>query len=159
MFNHEPAGYDCPFCVLADGRPNGVNALNDVVVRTRDALALISPHWWPNNHGHVLVVPLAHHENLYDLPPDAGHAVHDLTREIAVAIRTTYGCDGVSTRQHNEPVGHQSVWHYHVHVHPRYPDDELYASEPEADYATVEQRDPYARRLRDYFGARADGDG
>jgi histidine triad (HIT) family protein len=62
------------------------------------------------------VVPVAHYENLYVLPAKAGHAVHDLVREVTVAIRHSYGCDGVLTRQHNEPAGNQDAWHYHVHV-------------------------------------------
>lgn len=151
MFNHEPPGYDCPFCALADRRRNGVNAESDIVVRSCDAMALIAPRWWPNNHGHVLVVPNGHHENLYDLPPEVGHGVHDLTREIAVALRTSYRCEGVSIRQNNEPVSHQTVWHYHVHVFPRYAQDRLYSSDPEDDYVAVEKRQEYAQRLQEYF--------
>jgi histidine triad (HIT) family protein len=56
--------------------------------------------------------------------------VHDLVREVAIAIRQTYGCKGVSTRQHNEPAGNQDAWRYHVHVFPRYADDQLYSSAP-----------------------------
>jgi histidine triad (HIT) family protein len=36
----------------------------------------------------VLVVPNAHYENLYDLPAAYGHAVHDLVREVAIAIQS-----------------------------------------------------------------------
>jgi histidine triad (HIT) family protein len=56
--------------------------------------------------------------------------VHDLVREVAIAIRQTYGCKGVSTRQHNEPAGNQEAWRYHGHVFPRYADDQLYSSAP-----------------------------
>jgi histidine triad (HIT) family protein len=54
-------------------------------------------------------VPVRHYENLYLLPSRAGHA-HDLVREVAIAIRQTYGCQGVSTRQHNEPAGNQDAF-------------------------------------------------
>ncbi|WP_412544194.1 HIT domain-containing protein [Longispora sp. K20-0274] len=148
---HEPPGYDCPFCRLAAGGGDALSGPADIVRRTAGALALISPRMWPNNRGHVLVVPTAHHENLYDLPATAGHAVHDLVREVAVAIRHSYGCAGVSTRQHNEPAGYQDVWHYHVHVFPRYPDDLLYGTPPLPDFATAEERRPYAERLRAHF--------
>jgi histidine triad (HIT) family protein len=148
---HEPPGYQCPFCKLANGGDTAINCQGDIVRRTADAMALISPHWWPRNQGHVLVVPLGHYENLYDLPATPGHAVHDLVREVAIAIRQTYGCQGVSTRQHNEPAGNQDAWHYHVHVFPRYPGDHLYASAPLPDFVTAEERGPYADRLRSYF--------
>jgi histidine triad (HIT) family protein len=114
-------------------------------------MAFIAPRWWPNNLGHVLVVSTGHHENLYELPAEAGHAVHDLVREVAIAVRDTYGCDGVSTRQHNEPAGNQDVWHYHVHVFPRYAGDELYRTQPIPEYASLDRRLPYAERLRGYW--------
>ncbi len=107
--SHEPPGYQCPLCQLVAGADTPRNCQRDIVRRSPGAIAFISPRWWPRNHGHVLVVPTSHHENLYDLPASAGHAVHDLVREIAIAIRQTYGCDGVSTRQHNEPAGNQEV--------------------------------------------------
>jgi histidine triad (HIT) family protein len=166
VFNHEPPGYACPFCAIAAGRDDprlerGGARLDqsDVVRRTGSAIAFISPRWWPNNHGHVLVVPNEHHENLYDLPARYGHAVHDLVREVAVALRTVYGCDGTSVRQHNEPAGNQDVWHYHVHVFPRYADDELYGSRPYPQLIEAERRRPYAQRLRAHLHGAVPADG
>jgi histidine triad (HIT) family protein len=74
--------------------------------------------------------------------------VHDAVREIAVAMRTAYGCEGISTRQHNEPAGGQDAWHFHVHVIPRYDGDDLYGSKPLPGFATGEQRRVYADKLR-----------
>jgi histidine triad (HIT) family protein len=149
--SHEPPGYQCPFCTLAAGGDDALNSQSDIVRRTSGAMAFISPRWWPNNQGHALVVPVRHYENLYELPPEAGHAVHDLVRDVAIAIRQTYGCEGVSTRQHNEPAGNQDAWHYHVHVFPRYVGDRLYESKPEPGFIAVHRRQPYAERLRGYF--------
>jgi histidine triad (HIT) family protein len=151
MFNHAPENYDCPFCRLIRGDEDELTAQADIVLRTGDALALVASRWWPNNRGHVLVVPTTHHENLYDLPPHAGHDVHDVVREVAIAMRHTYGCDGISTRQHNEPAGCQTAWHYHVHVFPRYVGDNLYNTRHLERLATPAERAPYVRRLRSYF--------
>jgi len=151
MFNHAPDDYECPFCLVAGGGEDQFTKQRDIVLRTDRAMAFVASRWWPNNRGHVLVVPIAHHENLYDLPAVDGHAVHDVVREAAVAIRHTYDCDGVSTRQHNEPAGYQDAWHYHVHVFPRYVGDELYNTRHLAEPATAEERAPYAMRLREYF--------
>ncbi|TDC14335.1 HIT family protein, partial [Kribbella albertanoniae] len=130
MFNHEPAGYECPLCLVASGGEDELTSQQDVVLRTERTTAFVASRWWPNNLGHVLVVPNAHHENLYDLPAPDGHAVHDAVRAIAIGIRSTYGCAGVSIRQHNEPAGYQDAWHHHVHVFPRYPGDNLYNTRP-----------------------------
>jgi histidine triad (HIT) family protein len=151
MFNHAPDDYECPFCLVAGGGENQFTKQRDLVLRTDRAMAFVAARWWPNNRGHVLVVPTAHHENLYDLPAVDGHAVHDVVREVAVAIRHTYGCEGVSTRQHNEPAGYQDAWHYHVHVFPRYVGDELYNTRHLTEPATAEQRAPYVQRLKEYF--------
>jgi len=77
-----------------------------------------------------------------------GHAVHDLVQRTALAMRRSYFCDGTSTRQHNEPGGYQDVWHYHVHVFPRYENDNLYGSRPARDFASLEERISYADKLR-----------
>ncbi|MFD2028127.1 HIT family protein [Promicromonospora aerolata] len=149
---HEPSGYQCPFCLLQQGVFDERNQPADVVGVTGLAYARIAPKWWPANPGGVLVLPRAHHENLYDLPDDVGHAVWDLTRSVAAAMKKTYQCDGVSTRQHNEPAGDQDVWHLHVHVLPRYEDDQLYLRHLDAAYVPAIDRVPYAERLRESLG-------
>ena len=149
---HEPAGWTCPFCNLLAGVTNANNALDDIVAREELAFARIAPKWWPANPGAALVMPTAHHENLYDLPRDVGHAVWDLTQRVAVAMRETYGCSGTSTRQHNEPDGNQDVWHLHVHVFPRYAGDDLYVRHADTRWVRAEERAPYAALLRSALG-------
>jgi histidine triad (HIT) family protein len=128
------------------------NQATDVVGVTDLAYARIAPKWWPANPGAVLVIPRAHHENLYGLPDAVGHAVWDLTRRIAVAMKSAYGCDGISTRQHNEPAGDQDVWHLHVHVFPRYAGDQLYLRHLDATYVPAADRASCAERLRTSLG-------
>jgi histidine triad (HIT) family protein len=147
VHTHEPAGYDCPFCRLQRGVHNDHNQPDDVVAVTELAYARISPKWWSANPGAALVIPRGHHENLYDIPAAAGHAVWDLTQQVAVAMRAAYDCVGISTRQHNEPAGNQDVWHLHVHVFPRHADDRLYEQHRTTRWATADERAPYAERL------------
>jgi histidine triad (HIT) family protein len=61
-------------------------------------------------------------------------------------MRKVFRCEGISTRQHNGPAGDQDVWHYHLHVIPRYPDDGLHAGR-KVPYASGE-RIELAARLR-----------
>jgi histidine triad (HIT) family protein len=63
-------------------------------------------------------------------------------------MKEVYRCDGVSTRQHNEPAGDQDVWHLHVHVFPRYEGDQLYLRHLDAAYVPAAGRTPYAEQLR-----------
>lgn len=111
-------------------------------------MAFVASHWWENNHGHVLVVPVLHYENLYELPDDVGADIFAMSRRIALALRRGYGCDGISTRQHNEPAGYQDVWHYHLHVFPRYGNDRLYPADGNKRLSTTEERVPFVAKLR-----------
>ena len=149
MLNHAPAGYACPFCRLVSGGQTEHSGQADVVLRANGTTAFVAGKWWPANPGHVLVVPDAHHENLYDVPDSALGAVYAAAKRVAQAIRAAYGCHGTSTRQHNEPGSGQDVWHFHVHVFPRYAGDDLYGRDAEARWATAEERAPYARVLRE----------
>ena len=148
---HQTTGNRCPFCIIASGGTTPFNTQGDIVRQNRLAIALICPRWWPHNKGHVLVVSRFHYESIYDLPREHGHAVHDLIQEVAIAIRDSYDCHGVSIRQHNEPAGGQDVPHYHAHAFPRFPQDDLYSSQPLPGFVTAAERQIYAARLRDYF--------
>jgi histidine triad (HIT) family protein len=150
--SHEPTVYQCPFCMLQQGVFDERNQPTDVVGVTGLAYARIAPKWWLANPGALLVIPRRHHENLYDLPDDVGHEIWDLTRRVAVAMKKVYQCDGVSTRQHNEPAGDQDVWHLHVHVFPRYQGDQLYLRHMDAAYTPAVDRAPYALRLQALLG-------
>ena len=151
MYRHAPRGYDCPFCAVVRGEdrpPWSVQA--DVVWRDGATTAWINPRWWANNPGNVVVVPDRHVENLYELDRALGGAVHETARRVALAMKSAYVCDGISTRQHNEPAGDQEVWHYHLHVFPRYAGDDLYGSRFRS--TLPEERRPYVERLRAAIG-------
>lgn len=126
MHNHAPPDYACPFC--RNVTTGGSDLPLEIVRRYEDVFVKMNPRWWPRNPGGVLVVPLGHFENVYDLPVELGRPIQQAVRDTALAMKTAFGCDGVSTRQHNEPGGDQDVWHYHVHVFPRFVGDQLYGS-------------------------------
>jgi histidine triad (HIT) family protein len=147
MERHAPDGYVCPFCALLAGDDTDYNVQTDIVLRDERTAAFVSPKWWSGNEGHVLVIPTAHHENLYEIPDAALATVHCTVAVIARAIRESYGCDGTSIRQHNEPGAGQDVWHFHVHVFPRYAGDDLYSRDADTRWATADERAPYAERL------------
>ena len=146
--SHAPAGYACPFCLFLEdtGHPAVGSRKQDLVYRDDEVAAFVCLRQWPGTPGHVLVVPRAHWENVYDLPVSLAAPLQRLVGRLARAMKEAYGCDGVSTRQHNEPAGGQDVWHYHTHVFPRYADDGLYGSEGRTMPAA--ERAAYAARLR-----------
>lgn len=150
MYHHAPEKYECPFCRLIRGGTTSNSDQNDIVYRDHEVTAFLASSNWPKKGGHVLVVPNQHFENVYELPACLGTPIQNATRKIALAFKATYGCHGVSTRQHNEPHGNQDVWHYHVHVFPRYRRDWLNLTRRRA--TTASERAPYAEKLRDFLG-------
>ena len=84
----------------------------------------------------------------YDFLPRLAADVPAAARVVAIATKEFYGCDGVSTLQHHEPAGNQDVWHYHLHVFPRYAGDQLCERIMEKERVPVSERVGYAERLR-----------
>ena len=76
----------------------------------------------PRADGHSLVIPKRPGRNLLDLDADAVAAVAKVAQRVARAAMTAFGADGVIVQQFNEAPAGQEVFHYHVHVVPRYND-------------------------------------
>lgn len=133
MYNHAPENYHCPFCLLIKGIKNEhvYSVQSDIIYHDEVVTAFIGSHQWPNNHGNILIIPNQHFENIYDLPVRYAQDIHRMAKRLAIAMKNVYACDGVSTRQHNEPGGNQDVWHYHLHITPRYENDYYYSAQRE----------------------------
>jgi len=153
MYNHQPKDEPCAFCMFANGGETEYNKRSDIVFEDGQTIAFISPQWWVNNAGHVIVIPKQHVENIYDIPDELLSHIHIVAKKVAIALKETYHCDGTSVRQHNEPAGDQELWHLHVHVSPRYENDELYKRHDERKFVTIEERKPYAEKLKAYFAS------
>lgn len=146
---HAPPGYECPFCDIAETLPSPAPE-SAVVLVDADVFALVPTHHYAGIKGNVLVIPRSHHENVLDIPDDLGRDFFRATRRLAGAMLNAFGCEGISTRQHNGPTGNQDVWHYHLHVFPRYANDRLYAGQKVA--YTIEERMALAATLRAALG-------
>ena len=153
--SHAPPAYNCPFCAIAAGAEPEFTAWRDghVVVQIANRRAPDSSE----SPGNALVIPLAHHENLYALPDDLAAPVARTARRVAIAMRRGYPCDGVTVRQNNEPAGGQDVWHLHTHVIPRFAGDRR--SKTRVVRPDDAERARYAARLRRSLAALDDPPG
>ncbi len=124
---------------------------NDVFYRDAVLTAFIGLHRFQEVGGNALIVPNAPYENLYSFPDEVLSILHIFSKRLALAFKTVYRCDGVLVRQHNEPAGSQDVWHYHLHLIPRFEGDGFYAKPTQKVLTTPEERAPYAAGLRVYF--------
>ncbi len=71
----------------------------------------------------MIIVPNEHFENLYRVPDHVGERIFTASKEVAQAMKSAYNCNGITTRQNNEPAGDQHAFHYHLHIFPRYNGD------------------------------------
>jgi len=126
MYTHAPLDYDCPFCRFAKNIGDEQNFVKqtDKIFQNEKVAAFLATRMMPKNPGHVLIIPNQHFENIYDLPAVLALEIHQLGAAVALAMKTAYACDGITFRQHNEPAGGQHIWHYHLHVVPRYENDD-----------------------------------
>ncbi|MBL8127232.1 MAG: HIT family protein [Chloroflexia bacterium] len=151
MVEHAPPNYRCPFCRLVRGDETIYNSTGDIVCQDDEVMAFISPKWWPNNPGNLIIIPIRHVENIYTIPDELLSHLMVVSKRLAGAVKAVYGCDGTSFRQHNEPGGDQELLHYHLHLFPRYFGDDLYRKTDEHRFANADERQVYAQRLRSFL--------
>lgn len=153
MYNHTPKDYICPLCLAVMGRENDRTMMKqaDIIYKDNDLMVCVNSKFVKNNLGHVIIVPTSHFENIYDLPNEVGHKILDMAKLTAVALKSTYNCKGITMMQNNEPAGGQHAFHYHLHIFPRYQNDQFYKYLLTATEVTPETRKPYAQKLRKYF--------
>ena len=77
----------------------------------------------PATKGHALILPKEHYANLYELPEDVAMNVMKLAKKMAQVMTDKLGCDGFNLVQNNGEVAGQTVFHFHMHLIPRYKDD------------------------------------
>lgn len=152
MYNHAPENYKCPICLGVNGVESEDTLLKqeDLVYKDDLVSVFINSFWVDTAKGHVIVVPNQHYENLYDMPTYVGHRIFEVTQKIAIAMKDSYKCDGITTRQNNEPAGNQHAFHYHQHVYPRYDGDSYNENMTQKSIlSTPEERLEYSRKLKD----------
>lgn len=101
----------------------------------------------PQADGHTLVLPKAAAVDIFDLDPEMAAAVIRTGQKIARAVKTAFEADGVMLIQYNGPVAGQTVFHFHLHIVPRYADEPLRGHGRKIADATVLEK--HARRLRE----------
>jgi histidine triad (HIT) family protein len=147
---HAPPDYRNPFECVVEGVEDGVlTKQSDVFYRGLNITAFIASGRPPKIPFNTLIVPNKVYENIYELPDDLLCTIHVFSKRLATSLTVLFECDGVTLRQHNE-YG-QDVWHYHLHVLPRYKDDLFHEEAWDWLETTPEERAPYAAALRAYF--------
>lgn len=108
---------NCIFCKLANGDIPTATVYEDEYLRAIMDAA-------PANKGHIIILPKSHAANIYELEDEYVSRAFVLAKKLAVALKELTGCDGVNILQNNGGAAGQTVFHFHVHVIPRFKDDD-----------------------------------
>lgn len=106
----------CIFCKIAGGEIPSATLYEDDDFRVILDLG-------PASKGHALILPKEHYANLYEIPDELAAKAMKLAKKMASAMTKALGCDGFNLVQNNGEVAGQTVFHFHMHLIPRYEGD------------------------------------
>lgn len=109
---------NCIFCKLASGEIPSVTIYEDADFRVILDLS-------PASKGHALIIPKEHYRNLYDLDDELAAKALVLAKKMICKMKDILGCDGYNIVQNNEEPAGQTVFHFHMHLIPRYEGDQV----------------------------------
>ena len=106
---------NCIFCKLANG-----DIPTNSIYEDEDFKVILDAD--PVSRGHALILPKQHYANLYELGDEEAVKIMPLAKKLAKKMTDVLGADGFNILQNNGEVAGQSVFHYHLHLIPRFKD-------------------------------------
>lgn len=107
---------NCIFCKIVNGEIPSTTLYEDDLFRVILDLS-------PAAKGHALILPKEHCANLYEIDEDTVAKAFVLAKKMVAKMTDVLGCDGYNIVQNNGEAAGQTVFHFHIHLIPRYKDD------------------------------------
>ena len=109
---------NCIFCKIANGEIPAATLYEDEDFRVILDLG-------PASKGHALILPKAHAANIYEISDEMAAKAMVLAKKMATKMTDALGCDGFNIVQNNGEQAGQTVFHFHMHLIPRYKGDKV----------------------------------
>ena len=109
---------NCIFCKIAAGEIPSATIYED-----EDFRVILDIE--PASKGHALILPKEHYANLYELDDELAAKVLVLAKKMVTKLTDIVGCDGYNVVQNNGKAAGQTVFHFHMHLIPRYENDDV----------------------------------
>ncbi len=106
----------CIFCKLAAGEIPSATIYEDQEFRVLLDLN-------PATRGHALILPKEHFMNIFEMPEEWAAKAFALAKRMSGKMKEVLGCDGFNIVQNNGAAAGQTVFHFHMHLIPRYRED------------------------------------
>ena len=134
---------DCIFCkIIGHGLPA------ERLFESERVISILDIN--PIHHGHALVIPKAHCTDFLSVPEEDLREVLHVTQIVARALVESLGLHGFNIFSNNGRIAGQSVFHFHMHVTPRYADDDIRFVLKLKSYTGGTMAD-FARRIREHI--------
>jgi len=117
---------NCIFCKLANG-----DIPTNSIYEDEDFNVILDVS--PATKGHALVLPKQHYANIYEIDADVLAKAVKVGQKVIKHVTPILGCDGYNLLQNNGEVAGQTIFHFHLHLIPRYKegnDETLLACKP-----------------------------
>lgn len=108
---------DCIFCKIANGSIPSYSLYED-----DDFKVILDIE--PSSKGHALILPKNHAANLFELDDASASKALGIAKKVGGALMSVLNCDGLNVLQNNGEAAGQTVHHYHIHLIPRYNDND-----------------------------------
>ena len=109
---------ECIFCSIVAGDIPAIKVYEDA-----GTLSFMDIN--PGNPGHLLVIPKQHYRNIFDIPAETAGKIMEVGAKLAGVIKDVLNPDGLNLFQSSEAAAFQSVFHFHLHLLPRWEGDSL----------------------------------
>jgi len=109
---------DCIFCKIISGKIPA-----EILFEDNHVISLLDIN--PINFGHALILPKKHCKDFLDLPPESYHNILQAASIVTKALVQSLHLEGYNLFSNNGTIAGQSVFHFHLHITPRYPDDNI----------------------------------
>ncbi|MBA4685655.1 MAG: HIT family protein [Candidatus Galacturonibacter soehngenii] len=108
---------DCIFCKITNGEIPSVTIYEDELFQ-------VILDRGPASKGHALILPKQHYEDIYELSEEMTAKAFVLAKKLAEEMTKALSCDGFNIVQNNKEASGQTVFHFHIHLIPRFINDD-----------------------------------
>lgn len=103
---------------------------------------------FPAAQGHMLIIPKLHHENIFDMPANVATSIYPLARKMSKVVKEVMGAEGINIVQNNGTAAGQAVFHFHLHIIPRYENDGVQINKTSNGEITLEELEEVANKIK-----------
>ena len=104
---------NCIFCKIIDGQ-----IPSNTIYEDDEFKVILDVN--PASKGHALILPKEHYSNLFEIEAEVAARAMKLAKKLATHMTEVLKCDGFNLLQNNNEVAGQTVFHFHMHLIPRY---------------------------------------